>query len=281
MKPVKRHEVDRELVEEMLETERRGLESGIKIMIDQAEPRPLPIEIRNAIWIAGLQAALDPGSDEICVALRMAAAMSAGLFKLMIEMPGEYPIPLGDGRRAILHNIGVTSHTSVGTWIRGFYVAAIVRDRAALDQLAQTPVRELRRSPTTSDDCAFLWVEALQAWQRNESGVVAKLQAAIDATDPARLKIANPDYVLNLMVPEMQLLFRLIAREAAPFNEALQFALERHKKYWSGAKQKRDPEGFLALGPLAFAAMAHDAGIAVEVDSDYLPRRLVDGGCRA
>jgi hypothetical protein len=280
MTPIKHHAFDRAFLAELATDERELLEHGIDIMMSKSEPRPLASSIKNSLWIAGACAALDPGSDELCTALRGAAAKSAGLFRLMIEMPGEYPVPLGDGRRAILHNFGVTSETSVGSWHKGFYAACVVRDEAALQQLASTPVDSLRRSPTRADDCMFLWVDVLQSWHTQASGTVDKLKAALEATEPARLKVSDAGYILNILVPAIELLLRAIEGEPAPFNEALRFAVERHKKYWGSAKNKTDPEGLIALGPLAMSSLAHDTGIAIEVESDYLPRRLFEGGCR-
>jgi hypothetical protein len=281
MTPIKHHTYDRADLTDLASSERRVLEHGIGIMISQSEPRPLASSIRDSLWIAGACAALDPGGDELCGALRGVAALTAGLFRLMVEMPGEYPIPLGDGRRAILHNIGVTSETSVGTWHTGFYAACVVRDENALQQLATTPIASIRRSPTRADDSMFLWIEALQSWHTQATGTAEKLKVALEATDPAQSKGSDPNYILNILVPAMELLFRVIEGKPAPFNEALHFALERHKKHWGSAKNKTDPEGLLALGPLAMASLAHDTGIAIEVESDYLPRRLFEGACRS
>ncbi|MEP6859855.1 MAG: immunity 49 family protein [Deltaproteobacteria bacterium] len=281
MNPIKHHAYDRADLSDLASGERRLLEQKIGIMISQSEPRPLASSIRNALWIGGACAALDPGGEELCSALRSVAAMTAGLFRLMVEMPGEYPIPLGEGRRAILHNIGVTSETNVGKWHNGFYAACVVRDESALQQLASTPVASIRRSPTRADDSMFLWIETLQSWHTQATGTAEKLKLALEATDPARSKGSDPNYILNILVPVMELLLRVIEGKSAPFNEALHFALERHKKYWGNAKNKTDPEGLIALGPLAMASLAHDTGIAIEVESDYLPRRLYEGACRA
>jgi hypothetical protein len=56
-------------------------------------------------------------------------------------------------------------------------------------------------------------------------------------------------------------------------------SLERHKKYWNTAARKRDALGWLALGPVALAAFAHDSDLAVTAESDYLPRRWFEGDC--
>ncbi|MEU4504031.1 immunity 49 family protein [Streptomyces sp. NPDC024089] len=59
-------------------------------------------------------------------------------------------------------------------------------------------------------------------------------------------------------------------------NQALAEALELHKAYWSTPERSGDIAGFLALGPLAIACLAYDAGFPVEVESEYLPVRLLD-----
>ncbi|HEX4454741.1 MAG TPA: immunity 49 family protein [Kofleriaceae bacterium] len=271
MKPIAHHPNDPVDLADLIGGDRRHLAHSDEIMIGQAEPRPLASSIMNSLWIAGGLAVIEPSSAELCAALRSVAARSAGLFRLMVEMPGEYPIPLGDGRRAILPNIGVTGDTSVDRWLTGFYAACVVRDEAALLRFATTPVADLRRSTTRADNCMFLWVEVLQSWQTSAPETAAKLRAALEATDPARLQISDSNYILNILVPVMQLLFRVIEGDAAAFDDALQFAVERHKKYWGSAKHHNDPEGFIALGPLAMMSLARDAGIAVDPASDYLP----------
>ncbi|MFJ7773634.1 Imm49 family immunity protein [Streptomyces yangpuensis] len=40
----------------------------------------------------------------------------------------------------------------------------------------------------------------------------------------------------------------------------------------------RSGEGLVALGPLAIACMARDAGMAIEVESAYLPQELLQFG---
>jgi len=93
------------------------------------------------------------------------------------------------------------------------------------------------------------------------------------------VQLSDEEFVLNVLVPEMQMLFRLALGEVGPFDDSLEFALERHKKYWSKSNRKKDPDGFLALGALSISSAAFDAGFPVEVESDYVPRDLIENGC--
>ncbi|MFY4723437.1 immunity 49 family protein [Streptomyces sp. LaBMicrA B280] len=56
-------------------------------------------------------------------------------------------------------------------------------------------------------------------------------------------------------------------------------ALELHQQHWTADEERaEDPEGRLALGPLAIACLAYDGGIPIEVESDYLPQHLLQRG---
>jgi Immunity protein 49 len=67
------------------------------------------------------------------------------------------------------------------------------------------------------------------------------------------------------------------------FDEALRNALILHRRYWRdfepnpGERRANDPHGFIALGPLAWATLRHDRGLAVTITSDCLPRSVVEG----
>ena len=104
--------------------------------------------------------------------------------------------------------------------------------------------------------------------------------AALKAAEPANLTLMPPDYALNVITPEIEMAFRLADGNAAAFNESLRFAIRCHKAYWSKGTRKRDPIGYFALGPLALSSLAYDTGIAIEVESDYLPIALVEGECK-
>ncbi|MFD0355516.1 Imm49 family immunity protein [Streptomyces sp. NPDC127110] len=56
-------------------------------------------------------------------------------------------------------------------------------------------------------------------------------------------------------------------------------ALTWHKEYWTAnAARSRSGDGLVALGPLAIACMARDAGMAIKVESEYLPKELLEFG---
>ncbi|MFG2089431.1 Imm49 family immunity protein [Spirillospora sp. NPDC048824] len=68
---------------------------------------------------------------------------------------------------------------------------------------------------------------------------------------------------------EGRMLHAIAEGDAAAFGAALTAALERHRE-----RAGRYPRDLIAWGPLAMAALAHETGLPIEVESGYLPRRL-------
>jgi hypothetical protein len=273
MKKTSRHAVDTDLAQEGVERKGELLSDVLNTAIGRAAA--LSIVLGTARSYAGyLAAAREMNIAELCRALRIGAQAASAIFSLG-SGDGDVRFALG-GHHAKLPATGPTDATHVGNWRIGWWFALILRDRAAIDRLAATPIDVLRRSSSRGDECQYLFVEALQGYEKREPDWSTKLQAALDATDPTHAKLSDEEFVLNILVPEMQMLFRLALGEIAPFGSALEFALARHKKYWSKGNRKQDPDGFLALGPLAIASVAFDAGIPIEVESEYAPRELIE-----
>ncbi|MFB6843330.1 immunity 49 family protein [Streptomyces sp. NPDC056373] len=73
----------------------------------------------------------------------------------------------------------------------------------------------------------------------------------------------------------MEVFHRFIRKDPETFSQALARALELHKQYWSEEDRTFQASGLVALAPLAIACFAHDAGLPVEVESEYLPAVLI------
>ncbi|WP_435228788.1 immunity 49 family protein [Streptomyces sp. Tue6028] len=59
-------------------------------------------------------------------------------------------------------------------------------------------------------------------------------------------------------------------------ERSLTQALTWHKQYWTGDEARSlSSDGLVALGPLAIACMAYDNGFPIEVESEYLPKALL------
>lgn len=230
----------------------------------------------DARTYAGYLSVQNPNSIELYRALRIAAYSLTEVCRLATVPEGSYEIFVGEHEPVMLPS-GVTSYSSGISWLQGFYLAIACRETHLNDTLAQIPVAILKQSSTRSDEYLYLQIEALQSFWKGQADTPQRVIEAMKATDPEQVKVGTVDAALNLAVPEIDLLFRLLENDATAFNEALVKALECHKKHWGKKSLKNDPHGFLALGPLGLAAIAYERGISIEVESDYIPKYIIQG----
>jgi hypothetical protein len=84
------------------------------------------------------------------------------------------------------------------------------------------------------------------------------------------------NWVLDVAWPVLELAWTAYNRDTPAFDEAMWKALEGHKHYYAKAEGKKDMLGMIALGPLAMAVWAKDLGVNTTVESDYIPRWIID-----
>ena len=263
--------MDRELAEEGAERYQRMLQRFLQMATERAEAVSSVLETARSH--AGYLSAVSAEEAEVLLRHCGIGAQAGGALFALASGTGEVELALGSNH-VKLAATGPTGATHPGLWRIGWWLAHIVNDQAAIGLLTATPIAVLRGSSSRADECQYLFVDALQAFHHRAANWGDKLQAALDATDPENRKFVDEDFVLNILVTEMQMLFYLGLGESKPFGTALELALERHKKYWSKAS-RRESQRFLALGPLALARMALSAGLPIDVQSDYLPRSLL------
>lgn len=171
---------------------------------------------------------------------------------------------------------GITGSMDAVNWRYGFYIAIITGNFETVDFLCTIPTSILRASSTQSDEASYLFIDALQALWKKDSNALTLLEKAVEATHPKIVKLVA-DYVLNILVPEMELLWRFTTRDAQGFNKALHYALERYKKYWGSKEYKFSASGFIAYNLLAYTSLAYNNNMLIEVESDYLPKKFYQG----
>jgi immunity protein 49 of polymorphic toxin system len=155
------------------------------------------------------------------------------------------------------------------------YFSMICRERPRINMMASVPQDFLTVSGGTTEPYALDWISALRTYWRGEPGFVDILLRAMQGTESAALRVVEEDYALQLGYPVMEMFYLLTQREDAKFNESLAKALELHKRYYTERAGAWD--GFVAWAPLAIACLAKDMGVAIEVESDYLPANLLEG----
>ncbi|MDF2834258.1 immunity 49 family protein [Chryseobacterium indoltheticum] len=104
--------------------------------------------------------------------------------------------------------------------------------------------------------------------------------------DDIQAKISSgKSHILYYIHPYVIAFKSLVDDNEAEFNQNLIKAIHAHKEVWSqkkalnrgGTPLCRENEGFLSWDCTALAAMAHDKGWKLEVESDYMPSFMIDG----
>ncbi|MFC5252055.1 immunity 49 family protein [Streptomyces nigrescens] len=172
-----------------------------------------------------------------------------------------------------LRATGPQWYVNPGSWLTAFYLAVICREKARIAALCRVPLPLLRENGSRFDAYHYDWIDTLQTYWLGGPDLVPKLVAAVDGTDPE--VASDPETAGKLLYPPMEMFHRFIRKDNAGFNRALTNALQWHKEYWSEVSRAFQASGLVALAPLAMACLAHDAGIPIGVESEYLPATLL------
>ncbi len=271
--------VERAFLTRRLNSERAAIEAGLRHLTER--PQNLVSLIRESHREAGFVHHLNPDSPAIRASLRRMAWAAKSLCDLTASGNGPVKISLGDEALSVMAERG-RYRFSVGGFTQAFYAAIAVRDQEVLDTLLKVDVDQLQVPGLLFEDYSFLWARALQCWFRGDGNTIDILQQALEATDPDKLKHGTQAYALFIACLDMELMSTSMV-SAERFNQALHKALaEGHKVYYGQIEvnpdedQSDEPEGFIALGPLAFACAMRDRGWPITVKSDYLPISIVE-----
>ncbi|MCX4096109.1 immunity 49 family protein [Nocardia sp. alder85J] len=164
-----------------------------------------------------------------------------------------------------------------GKWQDAFWWSRIARDGGAADLLAHFAVDRLRDTGdgSRSSEFSYQWVTILQnAWLRgpgSQAGEVNSLSTVSEVGGREGQRVTD-----RLIRPPMEVFDALAVQNGEQFNRLLADALTQHRKFFGTARWRNDPIGFLSVPLLALACWAHDLGLPVDVESDYIPRHFIE-----
>ncbi len=264
---------------ERLDTERRHVGNARALLPER--PGNARSLYRHSLFEAGLLQLVEPDSPAIVAALRRAGRAVVGCCALV--SPGEGAVTLDmEGEPVTAQRFFTNNLIDVGDFIDGFYAALAADDDASLDALAQVDVQALRMQGVFPEEYQFHWARALQGFQLGAPWTADALVAAMRGSAPERLRHGDGPTAYMFFKSSLEMgLLNATTMDPGAFNAALLKALENHRHYFSsvepnpGEDQSNDPLGFIALGPLAFAASMARRGWPITVASDYLPRSVL------
>ena len=132
----------------------------------------------------------------------------------------------------------------------------------------------MKQSSTTAGPVSYLLVELFQAYHHGDSNFPALLQQAMNAA-----MAQNDDWALGIAMGYLETFAALTTDIGYDFNEVLAKNLICQEKYWIKAKDKDvvPVVSFIPIELLGMACMWHDKGNKVTVESNSLPRFLIEG----
>ncbi|GLZ42552.1 immunity 49 family protein [Actinokineospora sp. NBRC 105648] len=274
MVTIGRHDFDHDFVAEKVgafrEIERVSLERALR--------KPIWTHDLHAVALshAGYRSALDPtaAGPEIWNSVVLAGQAGAAVFAVGAPEGEQFEVILGTPLEVT--GTGSRSYTDAETWLAAHHLALVRRDMRLLHYLCAVPMAVLRDADGKMGEYAYLWIDALQTYWRREEGVLSKLNDALAATDPSRLTVGK-QIVLLRHYPVLKLFHYLVQHDGEGFNASLAEGLKSHKQFWKPKNRANDPDGLIALALLGLACVAHDLDLGLTVESDYLPKHLLDG----
>lgn len=273
---VPRHEISVDSARTQVETLQRLIESALEDV--GTDPDALSAARRRALMRFEYLLVLDPaaGKEETWQAAVFASQTANAVFARTSKSEDTIRYQLGD-REYELPVLGPNHHATPVDWLTAAWLAVITRSEQRIAALCKVGKYTLRGSGAQVEDYVHPWVETLQRYLGGEQVPPALLESVIDLTAPEQAKFATRDYMLFVAYPPANILFRILRGTAEQFNEALTQATTAHRDYWRQTDLADNPDGFIALAVLAMAIRGRDDGFPVEVESDYLPKNLVDG----
>ncbi|MEU6578357.1 immunity 49 family protein [Streptomyces sp. NPDC046805] len=242
-------------------------------------PSTFNTALNRALANAKSQCALDPRAARIETWEAWVTTMQIGSALFRAATSPEPAVEcLISGKPRTIPFTGPQPPANAGNWLTAFYVALVCRERERLTELGEVPISLLRESGAVYDEYIYDWVDALQTYWKQGPALGDKLTAAVNGTNPEVLQVSDRSLTLRVLYPPLNLFHRLLRGDGERFDVELVKALEWHQEYWTADESTAaQVSGLVALGPLAMACLAHDGDIAVEVESGYIPKYLLEG----
>ncbi|MEZ9138666.1 MULTISPECIES: immunity 49 family protein [unclassified Shewanella] len=232
-------------------------------------------QINLARWLTWEQQT--PGiAKESSSALVHAAKMLAAFHQIAQQPELKHTISIAELPAVTWSGEGILASGLINSadWCEAYFCAVITRDEASMDTLANFPVALIKQSGTKAGPVSYLLVEVFQAYHHKKDNFPSLLQETMSAA-----VAQNDDWALGIAMGYLETFAALTTDIGFDFNEVLAKNLVHQEKYRMNAADKDvvPVASFLPIELLGMACMWHDKGNTVTVESDSLPRFLIEG----
>ena len=224
----------------------------------------------RALRMLGFRVHLNKSQPEILAALQTIAQLGVALFQRGQVGPGTMVRVQISGQQVLLPG-GITTYHTASRWLHAVSSAFCLRDHAA-----QTKLAEWRLDNFAGGYDVYLdhLVQALIYHIDGEPGIADFLERAEEAIEVARV---FPQRARELGGPLVAFARSVLVEGGAQMNERLAEGLDWYRIVHERAKHSHEAQSVVPLVYLGLTAIAHDRGMVCSVESDYLPRWVVEG----
>ncbi|KPZ55501.1 hypothetical protein AN391_02548 [Pseudoalteromonas sp. P1-13-1a] len=211
--------------------------------------------------------------------LRYASKMYAAFLKLAQQPEQEQTFKIYNLPEVTWNGKGMleAGYAAPSEWIDAYFLAVITRDTESMDSLANFPIETMKQSATQAGPVSYKLVEVFQAYHHHQ----ADYPKLLDECMGMAVK-QNDDWALYIAFGYLETLAALSPATfdvGCDFNEALAKNLQAQERYhiYEAGPDHAPVDSFLPLQLLGMACMWHDMGNEVTIESDSLPRFLING----
>ena len=224
----------------------------------------------HATALVGLRSALGAPADHVAEAVTWVRDVGVALFRRgMLER--EDHVTASIAGRAVDVPGGPSYWNSAPRWADAVGAALSLRDEDALVQLCAFPADGFLGSYARYHDTYARAVMAALA------GDLSGRDLFLESVEQAERADTFPIRGRLYGAPLARLALAVLAGDQAEYTVRLTEGLEAFATLYGQGQDRQDPRGVVPLRYVGWCARAHDAGLTLEVESDYLPPYLVEG----
>lgn len=240
-----------------------------------------PENIANRMFITleivNMAIVINRSKDDVIELMRLALSLGIANYESLISEKNKHGVdyrgktfPVGYKKR--------THYVGAFTWSKVFSLAVILRDHEAIKFLVKIQEELLITDDIALDAVDYSRVRFLKGIYDDTADIGALLLQVYEDADMNKLDAERGQYINEDLIPEISVYRCVFSNLQDELTEKLAEALELHKKKWGTAENAMDARGWLSLNLLAAAVIAKGGkGMSIEVESDYIPKWIVDG----
>ncbi|MGL4422037.1 MAG: immunity 49 family protein [Gemmataceae bacterium] len=213
-------------------------------------------------------------------AIRVGAQAHAGVLGAKVAPRDSYTLVAGE-----LPSVPIASPEhrtlSIFDWSWALQLAILARHQAAAAEVYAYPRGDYAISGFVQEGPGQPFFELeRQLWASPGFAPLPAIELCEDWC-AHRISIAPREYAQqtqHLLLPYLAVVRALRDGERKGIEKAFVAALKSHKKYYGGTpKRSIDMAGFVSMELTTLAALMHDRGLPLDVQSDYMPRSWITG----